>query len=105
LGSGSGKDEIDVERGVMVLKRLMWVLMVIVVSSVVFCGFVIAVEKRGDAPRCQEACLKEHSLRMKRMMKEYVADRNKVKYQERVENELTVYSGCLTNCREVNPVK
>ena len=79
--------------------------MAIIVSSVILSGFVIAAEKRGDAPRCQDVCLKDHSLRMKRMMEEYAADRNKVKYQEQVENELTVYSGCLTNCREVNPVK
>jgi hypothetical protein len=61
--------------------------------------------KRGDEPQCQKECLKEHSEKMERLNKEFLKKREKLTYQDRVEEELQSYARCLTNCREVLPVK
>jgi hypothetical protein len=61
--------------------------------------------KRGDAPHCQEECLARHSGRMGQLSEEYLKTRNKLGYQDRIEAEVLHYSRCLTDCREVLPIK
>jgi hypothetical protein len=61
--------------------------------------------KRGDAPHCQEECLGRHSERMRQLSEEYTKTVNRTKYQDGVEEEVLDYSRCLTECREVLPVK
>jgi hypothetical protein len=61
--------------------------------------------KRGDAPACQEECLAHHTDRMRQLSQEYLNTGNKLKYQDEVEEEVLNYSHCLTECREVLPIK
>jgi hypothetical protein len=83
----------------------------IILLSFVLCFFycslstTIAKTKRGDAPHCQEECLARHSERMGQLSQEYLKTRNKVGYQDKIEEEVVNYSRCLTDCREVLPVK
>ncbi len=67
---------------------------------------VAAKERRGDAPQCQEECLARHSQRVGQLSKAYSAKtKSKLEYQDDFEKEVTDYSRCLTNCRELLPVK
>jgi hypothetical protein len=83
----------------------------IILLSFVLCFFycslstTIAKTKRGDAPHCQEECLARHSEGMGQLSQEYLKTRNKVGYQDKIEEEVVNYSRCLTDCREVLPVK
>ena len=83
----------------------------IILLSLVLCFFYCALStttakaKRGDAPHCQEECLAHHSDRMGQLSEEYSKTRNKVGYQDRIEEEAQTYSRCLTDCREVLPIK
>ncbi|HEY3278737.1 MAG TPA: hypothetical protein VGJ94_19140 [Syntrophorhabdaceae bacterium] len=61
--------------------------------------------KRGDAPHCQEECLKRHSGKMKQLAAKYEKGLNVMAYQDKVEEEALHYSGCLDECRAVQPVK
>jgi hypothetical protein len=61
--------------------------------------------KRGDEPRCQNECLKEHSEKMILLDKSLSKTGDKLAYQEQVEQEENRYAHCLTNCREVVPIK
>ncbi len=61
--------------------------------------------KRGDAPHCQEECLARHSQRMGQLSEEYLKTKNKMGYQDGIEEEFLNYSRCLTDCREVLPIK
>ncbi len=61
--------------------------------------------KRGDAPQCQQQCLARHSEKMAKLSEEYAGTLNKTKYQDEVELEIGEYSRCLTECRDVIPVK
>ena len=82
---------------------LLWVLLL---SVAFFLPIrVLADAKRGDEPRCQEECLKEHADKMKLLSEEYTKIRNRMGYQDQVEIELQNYSHCLTNCRELLPIK
>jgi uncharacterized protein YpmS len=81
-------------------------LWIVAVSEVFFSpADVLAEANRGDEPQCQEGCLTHHSERMGILAQEYMKTRDKSKYQDQVEKELQTYSRCLTNCREVLPVK
>jgi hypothetical protein len=62
-------------------------------------------EKRGDAPQCQNECLKEHSEKMAMLDKGLTKTGNKFTYQDQVAQEENRYALCLTNCREVVPIK
>jgi hypothetical protein len=62
-------------------------------------------EKRGDAPRCQNECLKKHSEKMAMLEKDLSKTGNRFAYQDQVEQEENRYARCLTNCREVVPIK
>ena len=61
--------------------------------------------KRGDAPHCQEQCLAHHSEKMRQLSEEYARTTNKMKYQDEVEQVISDYSRCLTECRDMAPVK
>jgi hypothetical protein len=61
--------------------------------------------KWGDEPRCQNECLKEHSEKMAMHDKSLSETANKFAYQDQVEQEGSRYANCLTNCREVIPIK
>jgi hypothetical protein len=61
--------------------------------------------KRSDEPRCQNECLKEHSEKMAMFDKSLSETGNKFVYQNQVEQEESHYANCLTNCREVIPIK
>jgi hypothetical protein len=61
--------------------------------------------KRGDEPQCQKECLKEHSEKMATLEKGLSKTGNKFVYQDQVEQEENRYARCLTNCREVVPIK
>jgi hypothetical protein len=61
--------------------------------------------KRGEDPWCQKECLKEHSERMAALEERLSKTGNKFAYQNLVEEEEGRYARCLTNCREVIPVK
>jgi hypothetical protein len=61
--------------------------------------------KRGNDPWCQKECLKEHSERMAALEERLSRTGNKLAYQDLVEEEEGRYARCLTNCREVIPVK
>ena len=61
--------------------------------------------KRSDELRCQNECLKEHSEKMAMLDKSLSKTRNKFAYQDQVEQEENRYANCLTNCREVIPIK
>jgi hypothetical protein len=61
--------------------------------------------KRGDEPRCQNECLKEHSEKMAMLEKSLSKTGDKLAYQKQVEREENRYARCLTNCREVVPIK
>lgn len=64
-----------------------------------------AMTKRGDVPQCQQECLALHSQRMKQLSDEYMKTGDKMGYQDRVDEEVLSYSRCLTNCRELHPIK
>jgi hypothetical protein len=65
----------------------------------------LAKAMRGDAPHCQEECLARHSERMRQLSEQYLKTGNKMEYQDRVGEEVLQYSRCLTDCREVLPIK
>ena len=84
---------------------------IIILLAFVLCSFYClpsaapAKTKRGDAPHCQEECLTHHTDRMRQLSEEYLNTGNKMKYQDGVEEEVLNYSRCLTECRELLPVK
>ncbi len=61
--------------------------------------------RRGDEPQCQKECLKEHSEKMATLDKVFSKTGDRFTYQDHVEQEEHRYGRCLTNCREVIPVK
>ena len=66
---------------------------------------VSAETQRGHEPQCQQDCLTHHSEKMSRLAQEYMKTGDKKQYQDQIESELQNYSRCLTNCREVLPIK
>ena len=82
------------------------ILLTFVLCSFYFLPSIASVKtKRNDAPHCQEECLARHIDRMKQVSQKLLNTGNKMKYQDAVEEEVLNYSGCLTECREVLPVK
>jgi hypothetical protein len=65
----------------------------------------IAKARGGEEPQCQEECLATHAMKMKLLLGEYAKRGDKMKYQDAVEDEASRYARCLTNCRELIPVK
>jgi hypothetical protein len=74
-------------------------------SICVMFSFTTAQAQRGDEPRCQQECLARHLVKMKALSEEYTKAGNKIQYQDAVEDEASRYVQCLTNCREIIPVK
>jgi hypothetical protein len=87
------------------MKKLVFFILLSLFPILVMVSSTIAKTKRGEEPRCQEECLATHSASMKLLSEEYLKTDNKMKYQDGVENEASRYFQCLTNCREVLPVK
>ncbi len=67
--------------------------------------FAYAEGKRGEAPQCDQECLAHHSEKMNQLSQEYLKTKDKMSYQDKVQEEVSRYTRCLTNCREVLPVK
>lgn len=94
-----------------VMKNVIVTITVIVFFLVFLCASItVRVEaqnkgKRGDEPQCQNACLKEHSEKMALFEKGLSKTGDRFTYQDRIEEEEHRYARCLTNCREVIPVK
>jgi hypothetical protein len=42
---------------------------------------------------------------MGRLSEEYLKTKNKMGYQDKIEDEFLNYSRCVTDCREVLPIK
>jgi hypothetical protein len=83
----------------------------VILAALVSCFFFLsrspipAATKRGDAPHCQEECTAHHGERMRQLSEEYLKTGNKMGYQDSIEEETLNYSRCLTNCRDVLPIK
>ena len=61
--------------------------------------------KKGDAPYCQQECLRRHSEKMMKLSQDYAKTQDWMTYQDAVEEEVGRYSACTTDCRKVLPVK
>ena len=85
--------------------KLVFLVLLSSFSILVMVSTTIATAKRGEEPRCQEDCLTTHSAGMKLLSQEFLNTGDKMKYQEAVEDEASRYFRCLTNCRELMPVK
>lgn len=93
------------------MKTFFLTVVVLCIVTVLFCFSSITYSegqnkvKRGDEPQCQNACLKEHSEKMSELEKSLSKTGNKLAYQNQVEEEENRYARCLTNCRELVPIK
>ncbi len=96
-------------QGVMKTFCLSRILISLVVASLCFSSMAYSEtenkEKRGDAPQCQNECLKQHSKEMTMLDESLSRTGKKFLYQDQVEQEQNRYARCLTNCREVVPMK
>jgi hypothetical protein len=61
--------------------------------------------KRGDFPLCQQECLYTHRQHMERLFERGKHTLNGIPFQEQVDKEVADYSACVTDCRELMPVK
>jgi hypothetical protein len=61
--------------------------------------------ERGQEPRCQEQCLANHTKAMRRLSDELARTGKLFIYQDSVEQEVSTYCTCTTNCRKIIPVK
>jgi hypothetical protein len=86
-------------------RKIVFFVLLSLFSFLVMVPPAIAKAKRGEEPQCQEECLAKHSARMKLLSEEYLKIGNKMNYQDAVEDEASRYFHCLTNCRELIPVK
>jgi len=86
-------------------KELVFFVLLSLLSVHVMVPLATAQTKRGEEPRCQEECLASHSASMKLLSEDYAKTGSKAKYQNAVEGEASRYVACLTNCRELMPVK
>jgi hypothetical protein len=87
------------------LRKLVVFVLLSLFSILVMALSVIAKAQRGEEPRCQEECLATHSARMKLLSEECLKTGDKIQYQDAVRDEASRYVECLTNCRELIPVK
>jgi hypothetical protein len=86
-------------------RKLVFIVLLSLFSILVMVSSSIATAKRGEEPQCQEECLAAHSKRMKLLSEEYLKTGDKLKYQDAVEDDASRYFRCLTNCRELMPLK
>jgi hypothetical protein len=82
-----------------------FVLLLPLLSILAIFSFSEATTTRGVEPLCQEECLATHSAKMKLLAKDYANTGDKMKYQDAVEDEAHRYLQCLTDCKELLPVK
>jgi hypothetical protein len=61
--------------------------------------------RRGEFPKCQTACLAEHTRKMDKLAAMYEGERDKISFQEIVDNAVSEYRACIDNCRYPLPVK
>ena len=92
-------------RGIRLRKGFAMFAVFLLFSALLWPAVVLSKTLRGDDPQCQEECLREHSQKMGKLSEEYAKTGNKMKYQDEVDREVLNYSRCVTNCREVLPVK
>ena len=60
---------------------------------------------RGDFPKCQTACLAEHTKQMEKLFAAYGGEKSKTSFQDRVDSAVSEYRACIDNCRYLLPVK
>ncbi len=60
---------------------------------------------RGDVPACQNACLSDHTKAIDNVIARYEVTRDKLEFQDQIEQAVARYSECTDNCRIVYPVK
>ena len=86
--------------------RCMVILVMFICSPLLLSVCVARAEgKRGEAPQCDEECLAHHNQKMSQLSQEYLKTKDKMSYQDKVQEEVSRYSRCLTDCRQVLPVK
>lgn len=67
--------------------------------------FASGTPQRGQAPECQEECLKKHTENMQKLAEEYKATGNRLQYQDNVQLQGLQYEACIKSCRQFYPVK
>ncbi len=60
---------------------------------------------RGDYPRCQDGCVGALKSRMADLSEEYKEHKDKLLYEERVEQARRDYDSCIDRCKIARPVK
>jgi hypothetical protein len=60
---------------------------------------------RGDYPKCQQECLEQLDKDMAQASGDFVKDKNRIFYEEKVEKVNQKYNQCLNSCKEPMPVK
>lgn len=66
---------------------------------------VFGAARRGDAPRCQEECLAEHTRQIQKLIKDLGEKKNRFEFQDAVDDAVRKYEHCVENCKEPQPVK
>jgi hypothetical protein len=91
--------------GMFCSRKLVFIVLLFFFSIIAISSSATAKAKRGEPPQCQEECMAGHNVRMKLLSEEYAKTGDKMKYQDDVGTETYLYFQCLTNCRELMPVK
>jgi hypothetical protein len=60
---------------------------------------------RGDVPGCHKVCLSDHTKNIDKMVAQYEVTRDKMEFQDQVDQAIARYRECSDNCRVVYPVK
>ena len=60
---------------------------------------------RGEIPKCQTTCLAEHTKKIDKLVDSHERERDKMSFQDGVEDALSEYKACIENCRALLPVK
>jgi hypothetical protein len=60
---------------------------------------------RGDYPKCQQECLSQLEKGMAKASDMLSKDQKRIFYEEQVEKTNLNYNRCITNCKELMPVK
>jgi hypothetical protein len=89
----------------MVIKSIIFAVGVVLCISLLLWSSAGGKPTRGDGPVCQEGCLQEHTQKMKKFSEDLARTGDRIAYQDQVEQAEKGYAQCLTNCRELIPVK
>jgi hypothetical protein len=88
------------------MKKMICILLVFGFSLAMFASAVIPdATERGQEPQCQGQCLANHIRVMRRLSDELARTGKVFVYQDLVEQEVSAYCTCSTNCRKIIPVK